>query len=90
MVSTYLDLPCRTEAQALAARDPEACLAEAIKCMDRAAAMVGAAAERVRITHPDVHRELATLASQLGDPEDALWHDHVRPAQEMLREVYGE
>ena len=34
--------------------------------------------------------EWRVVQSWLSDPEDALWHDHIRPAQELLKEVYGD
>ncbi len=88
MTSTYLTRPLRTE--------HEIRLEQLHYHLDRAALAAKAIADELDRYLPaddalqNAKDEWRTVESWLSDPEDALWHDHIRPAQELLKEVYGE
>ena len=88
MTSTYLDRPLRTE--------HEIRLEQLHYHLDRAALAAKAIADILDNHLPGddtlqtALEEWRTVESWLSDPEDALWHDHIRPAQALLKEVYGE
>ena len=94
--SPYLLRRKRTIGEVLAARQGfDAQLAEFVACVDRAALEAARIAESLeRHTQEGTVKRAAeewrNVQSMLGDPDDGLWHDHITPAQELLREVYGE
>ena len=85
MTSSYLNKSPRSEAAALAARDPQACMDEIIKCLDRAAAFAEAIADEM----PDLAtcKQFEHLKQMLNDPEDGLWCDWIKPSREMLTDA---
>lgn len=95
-VSPYLLRRKRSLAEALAARQsPEVQLAEFVACLDRAAVEAGLIADSLEHgTQAGVVKQAADewrhIQQILSDPEDFLWHDYVRPAQDDLKEVFGE
>ena len=88
MTSAYLTQPNRTELQVR--------LDQLHYHLDRAALAAKAIVDLLERHLPGddalqgAKDEWRTVESWLSDPEDALWHDHIRPAQELLKEVYGE
>ena len=94
--SPYLLRRKRSIAEVQALRQsPDAQLAEFVACLDRAALEAGRIADRLE-RHSQVGaiklaaEEWRNVQQMLADPADALWHDHIRPAQDLLQEVYGD